>query len=235
MFKNYRIRSICPLATFYLCATCDESTRSSRTRPRAIERAVDVTSRSMDLAHAVTVVLVVLAVVRGVDGRAFPESEKIGTLNDDRGSRCRVSHASVSRVADDRGRSCEWYDVDTVSGCCPTTSATHSCEKCDAAVECCERYETCVSCCLAPARRATLETEMRTHARGRNQVVTGFFDDPFDFCANRCRTQPSVTLHENEYAYSTKHCFGDYPKNEDPVPVKGQGKKSFAGDSPDES
>ena len=74
---------------------------------------------------------------------------------------------------------------------------------------------------------------MKRHARGRNQIATGFFEDAFEYCKSRCRTQPSVTFHENTYAYDTAYCYGDYPANEDPVPAKG--KKTFAGDSADES
>ena len=137
-------------------------------------------------------------------------------------------------IADERGYACAWNDVDRSSGCCDASAMStrrFACDGCDARVGCCEAYETCVSCCLGPERDR--KSAMRRHARGRNQVATGFFDDEFEYCANRCRTQPSVTLHENTYAYATKHCYGEYPVNEDPVPAKG--KKTFAGDGPDES
>ena len=176
-----------------------------------------------------------IALVAGAIGRArareFPSSAATRELE----GTCRSAHADARRVADDRGRACAWYEVDALTGCCPARARAHSCAGCDGAVDCCDEYETCVSCCLSPTRAETTRAEMGTHARGRNQVITGFFDDPFDFCANRCRTQPSVTVHENEYAYRTAYCYGDYPKNEDPVPVKGNGKKAFAGDGPDES
>ena len=149
-------------------------------------------------------------------------------------TRCASAHASRWMIADERGYACAWNDVDRSSGCCDASAMStrrFACDGCDARVGCCEAYETCVSCCLGPERDR--KSAMRRHARGRNQVATGFFDDEFEYCANRCRTQPSVTLHENTYAYATKHCYGEYPVNEDPVPAKG--KKAFAGDGPDES
>jgi len=182
-------------------------------------------------AIAPAVVALVASALARSNAREFPSS----ATSMDVASTCRSAHADARRVADDRGRTCAWYEVDVLTGCCPTRARAHACAGCDGAVDCCDEYETCVSCCLSPKRAETTRAEMAVHARGRNQVITGFFDDPFDFCANRCRTQPSVTVHENEYAYATAYCFGDFPKNEDPVPVKGNGKKAFAGDGPDES
>ena len=148
---------------------------------------------------------------------------------------CANAHADARRIADDRGYACAWYELDRATGCCGNVDEAErfACGGCDASVECCGDYETCVTCCLGPTH--DVGGAMKRHSRGRNQVITGFFDDAFAYCANRCRTQPSVTVHENSYAYSTAYCYGDYPKNEDPVPVKGKGKKSFAGDSPNES
>ena len=87
-----------------------------------------------------------------------------------------------------------------------------------------------MSCCLGPEHDR--KSAMRRHARGRNQVATGFFDDEFEYCANRCPTQPGGRCTRTRQD-ATKHCCGEYPVNEDPVPAKG--KKTFAGDRPDES
>jgi hypothetical protein len=195
------------------------------------------------------VACLVVAFATSALGRAFPNEDgalgdvattgtgtgTTGTSTSKRSStRCASAHASRWMIADERGYACAWIDVDRSSGCCDASAMStrrFACDGCDARVGCCEAYETCVSCCLGPERDR--KSAMRRHARGRNQVATGFFDDEFEYCANRCRTQPSVTVHENTYAYATKHCYGEYPVNEDPVPAKG--KKAFAGDGPDES
>jgi len=191
------------------------------------------------------VACLVVAFATSALGREFPSGDgargdvattgTTGTSTSNRSStRCASAHASKWMIADERGYACAWIDVDRSSGCCDASAMStrrFACDGCDASVGCCEAYETCVSCCLGPEHDR--KSAMRRHARGRNQVATGFFDDEFEYCANRCRTQPSVTLHENTYTYATKHCYGEYPVNEDPVPAKG--KKAFAGDGPDES
>ena len=152
---------------------------------------------------------------------------------DDARATCENAHVDARRVVDDRGRACAWYEVDSVTGCCSTTTtaARYACDGCDESARCCRDYETCAACCQGPTH--DVEAAMKRHARGRNQIATGFFEDAFEYCKSRCRTQPSVTFHENTYAYDTAYCYGDYPVNEDPVPAKG--KKTFAGDSADES
>ena len=200
---------------------------------RRRERPSPVVSRA--LATAVGVFVVASA---SVHARDVPlPGAAIETVRDTETTRetCANAHADARRIADDRGYACAWYEVDRATGCCGNAveAERFACGGCDASVSCCEDYETCVTCCLGPTHDA--RGAMKRHSRGRNQVITGFFDDAFAYCANRCRTQPSVTVHENSYAYSTAYCYGDYPKNEDPVPVKGKGKKAFAGDSPNES
>lgn len=192
------------------------------------------------------VVCLVVAFATSARAREFPSGDGATTATGTTGTTtvreesvdasgaCASAHASAWMIADERGYACAWTDIDRASGCCDASAGStkrFTCDGCDASVACCEAYETCVSCCLGPTHDR--KSAMQRHARGRNQVATGFFDDEFEYCANRCRTQPSVTLHENTYAYATKHCYGEYPVNEDPVPAKG--KKAFAGDGPDES
>jgi len=184
-------------------------------------------------------ILAAFSSIRGTHAREFPGSTSTtssGIVGPSTVT-CAHVHADAHVIADDRGYSCAWYDLDANTGCCRAAameeSTRYGCEGCDASVSCCDVYETCVTCCLSPTH--DVDAAMRRHARGRNQVITGFFTVAFEYCKSRCRTQPGVIFHENTYAYDTTFCFGDYPTNEDPVPVKGRGKKSFAGDSPDES
>lgn len=208
--------------------------RSRAMRPRSTRANASVSSRAR--AAAVACAAVVCA-ARAWDGRAFAR-EFPGDVPTSTGSEvaakttCASAHVDATRIADDRGATCAWYDADWSTGCCPETSARFACEECDGAhTRCCSAYDACVSCCQGPSH--DVRAAMGAHARGRNQVVTGYFSEAFEYCANRCRTQPSVTFHENTYATAAKYCYGDYPKNEDPVPaLKG---KAFAGDSPDET
>ena len=192
--------------------------------------------------RADVVVALVAALARGATAREYPATicardagaaTSSARARDDARATCENAHVDARRVVDDRGRACAWYEVDSVTGCCSTTTtaARYACDGCDESARCCRDYETCAACCQGPTH--DVEAAMKRHARGRNQIATGFFEDAFEYCKSRCRTQPSVTFHENTYAYDTAYCYGDYPVNEDPVPAKG--KKTFAGDSADES
>lgn len=193
-------------------------------------------SRRPSLAFVVVVVVVASALTRATHARTMPMESDDGAraserANGTRATLCANAHASAHAFADDRGKTCAWNDMDFSTGCCARGSERESeSAKCEENL-CCVSYETCVARCQGPSH--DVQRAMRAHARGRNQQITGYFSDAFAYCANRCRTQPSVTVHENTYVTDAKYCYGDYPKNEDPVPaLKG---KSFAGDGPDES
>jgi hypothetical protein len=206
-------------------------------RARTMRRTNASVSASRALAAAFVAVIAATGAGRGAHAREFPDADSTTSsqaiaADPVKSSACSTTHVDATRIADDRGATCAWYDADWSTGCCPETSTRFACEGCDAAsTRCCSAYDACVACCQGPSH--DVRKAMEAHARGRNQVVTGYFSDAFAYCANRCRTQPSVTFHENTYVTAAKYCYGDYPKNEDPVPaLKG---KAFAGDSPDET
>ena len=147
---------------------------------------------------------------------------------DDEKSQCVNTKQGLHHITDDNGYTCDWFDVFPPTGCCPPEKAIEKrfgCSACDLAKggeteKCCGTYESCVSCCQN-AKVSTAETDRTREPIGRMQPQTGYFSDAFSHCKSKCRTQPTVTVHESTYGYEKRFCFGTFPRDKDPTPPRG--------------
>ena len=143
-------------------------------------------------------------------------------------SQCVNTKQGLHHITDDNGYTCDWFDVFPPTGCCPPEKAIEKrfgCSACDLAKggeteKCCGTYESCVSCCQN-AKVSTAETDRTREPIGRAQPQTGYFSDAFSHCKSKCRTQPTVTVHESTYGYEKRFCFGTFPRDKDPTPPRG--------------
>lgn len=108
-------------------------------------------------------------------------------------------------MTDDAGKVCGWEDVDTL-GCCGRTTAD-ACNGCDVASGCCDEFEFCVACCLRDDD--TRGGKWKREAKTPGKESTGHWENPFDYCRGKCRTNAHSTIHENTYMSHSHHCFGD--------------------------
>ena len=147
---------------------------------------------------------------------------------DDEKRQCVNTKQGLHHITDDNGYTCDWFDVFPPTGCCPPEKAIekrYGCSACDLAKggeteKCCGTYESCVSCCQN-AKVSTAETDRTREPIGRMQPQTGYFSDAFSHCKSKCRTQPTVTVHESTYGYEKRFCFGTFPRDKDPTPPRG--------------
>jgi len=147
---------------------------------------------------------------------------------DEEKRQCVNTKQGLHHITDDNGYTCDWFDVFPPTGCCPPEKAIekrYGCSACDLAKggeteKCCGTYESCVSCCQN-AKVSTAETDRTREPIGRMQPQTGFFSDAFSHCKSKCRTQPTVTVHESTYGYEKRFCFGTFPRDKDPTPPRG--------------
>jgi hypothetical protein len=141
---------------------------------------------------------------------------------------CANTKQGLHHITDDNGYTCNWFDVESKTGCCPPSKAIEKrfgCAACDLTPKhetekCCQTYESCVSCCQN-AKVSTAEIDRTREPIGRAQPSTGYFSDAFSHCKSKCRTQPTVTVHESTYGYERKFCFGKFPRDKDPTPPRG--------------
>ncbi|CAL6398136.1 unnamed protein product [Bathycoccus prasinos] len=147
---------------------------------------------------------------------------------DEEKRQCVNTKQGLHHITDDNGYTCDWFDVFPPTGCCPPEKAIekrYGCSACDLAKggeteKCCGTYESCVSCCQN-AKVSTAETDRTREPIGRMQPQTGYFSDAFSHCKSKCRTQPTVTVHESTYGYEKRFCFGTFPRDKDPTPPRG--------------
>ena len=147
---------------------------------------------------------------------------------DDEKRQCVNTKQGLHHITDDNGYTCDWFDVFPPTGCCPPEKAIekrYGCSACDLAKggeteKCCGTYESCVSCCQN-AKVSSAETDRTREPIGRMQPQTGYFSDAFSHCKSKCRTQPTVTVHESTYGYEKRFCFGTFPRDKDPTPPRG--------------
>lgn len=141
---------------------------------------------------------------------------------------CANTKQGLHHITDDNGYTCNWFDLESKTGCCPPSKAIEKrfgCAACDLTPKhetekCCQTYESCVACCQN-AKVSTAEIDRTREPIGRAQPSTGYFSDAFSHCKSKCRTQPSVTVHESTYGYERKFCFGKFPRDKDPTPPRG--------------
>jgi hypothetical protein len=144
---------------------------------------------------------------------------------------CSNTKQGRHHITDNKGKICNWFDLDHKTGCCPRQNSIDDeygqCKQCDVDASrssetdrCCYDYESCVACCQDPKVSDALE-DMRREPKGRAQQSTGFFADVFEHCKSKCRTQPTVTVHESTYGYEKRFCFGKFPRDKSPTPPKG--------------
>ena len=141
-------------------------------------------------------------------------------------SQCLNTKQGLHHITDNNGYTCNWFDVVPSTGCCSPSKAIekrYGCSRCDMSGEtdkCCQTYESCVSCCQNN-KVSNAEIDKTREPIGRDQPHTGYFQDAFSHCKSKCRTQPTVTVHESTYGYEKRFCFGKFPKDKDPTPPRG--------------
>jgi len=111
-------------------------------------------------------------------------------------------------VADDRGRVCSRYVLDSVTGCCNASQAgtsTLSCNTCGRSSRCCRVYEYCVTCCMRQDFLPDLEL-LLTPAPHETKDFNGLAAR-FSACSALCRTSSESVEHERSYKSSAMFCF----------------------------
>jgi len=183
------------------------------------KRVASVGKTTMSALLLLSFFLSLITTVRAI--RPFEEEEEQHQF-------CANTKQGLHHITDDNGYTCNWFDVESKTGCCPPSKAIEKrfgCAACDLTPKhetekCCQTYESCVSCCQN-AKVSTAEIDRTREPIGRAQPSTGYFSDAFSHCKSKCRTQPTVTVHESTYGYERKFCFGKFPRDKDPTPPRG--------------